>query len=120
MMSADVLATRGYFGSWGYTNIDSVQSIGVSFRSIVHPANAGQVNIEICALSSLVLSSHPLLIDLFHNVTSALVQVVYQDYDVYLLADIFSAVDAHTGSAIFKVSCQHSSQFPPLWQSNFS
>jgi hypothetical protein len=59
-----VSAKRGYFGSWGYTNVDSVQSTGVSFRCIVHSADAGQVNIEICALSSLALSSRPLLIDL--------------------------------------------------------
>lgn len=32
-----------------------------------------------------------------------LARAVYQDCDVYLLDDIFSAVDAHTGSAIFKV-----------------
>ncbi|KAF7006151.1 hypothetical protein CFC21_021216 [Triticum aestivum] len=31
-----------------------------------------------------------------------LARAVYQDCDVYLLDDIFSAVDAHTGSAIFK------------------
>ena len=34
-----------------------------------------------------------------------LARAVYQDCDVYLLDDIFSAVDAHTGSAIFKVTC---------------
>jgi ABC-type Mn2+/Zn2+ transport system ATPase subunit len=28
---------------------------------------------------------------------------VYQDCDLYLLDDVFSAVDAHTGSEIFKV-----------------
>lgn len=33
-----------------------------------------------------------------------LARAVYQDCDVYLLDDIFSAVDAHTGSAIFKVT----------------
>lgn len=32
-----------------------------------------------------------------------LARAVYQDSDIYLLDDIFSAVDAHTGSAIFKV-----------------
>lgn len=32
-----------------------------------------------------------------------LARAVYQDCDVYLLDDIFSAVDAHTGTAIFKV-----------------
>lgn len=32
-----------------------------------------------------------------------LARAVYQDCDIYLLDDIFSAVDAHTGSAIFKV-----------------
>lgn len=32
-----------------------------------------------------------------------LARAVYQDADVYLLADVFSAVDAHTGSDIFKV-----------------
>lgn len=32
-----------------------------------------------------------------------LARAVYQDCDVYLLDDIFSAVDAHTGSDIFKV-----------------
>ncbi|KAI5001704.1 hypothetical protein ZWY2020_026354 [Hordeum vulgare] len=31
-----------------------------------------------------------------------LARAVYQDCDIYLLDDIFSAVDAHTGSAIFK------------------
>lgn len=33
-----------------------------------------------------------------------LARAVYQDCDIYLLDDIFSAVDAHTGSAIFKVN----------------
>jgi ABC-type multidrug transport system fused ATPase/permease subunit len=32
-----------------------------------------------------------------------LARAVYQDCDIYLLDDIFSAVDAHTGSSIFKV-----------------
>lgn len=32
-----------------------------------------------------------------------LARAVYQDCDIYLLDDIFSAVDAHTGSVIFKV-----------------
>ncbi|KAF3610074.1 hypothetical protein DY000_02048096 [Brassica cretica] len=31
-----------------------------------------------------------------------LARAVYQDYDVYFLDDVFSAVDAHTGSDIFK------------------
>lgn len=31
-----------------------------------------------------------------------LARAVYQDCDIYLLDDIFSAVDAHTGSAIFQ------------------
>ncbi|KAI9112741.1 hypothetical protein K1719_016244 [Acacia pycnantha] len=31
-----------------------------------------------------------------------LARAVYQDCDIYLLDDVFSAVDAHTGSAIFK------------------
>lgn len=33
-----------------------------------------------------------------------LARAVYQDCDIYLLDDVFSAVDAHTGSEIFKVS----------------
>lgn len=33
-----------------------------------------------------------------------LARAVYQDRDIYLLDDIFSAVDAHTGSQLFKVS----------------
>lgn len=32
-----------------------------------------------------------------------LARAVYQDCDIYLLDDVFSAVDAHTGSDIFKV-----------------
>ena len=32
-----------------------------------------------------------------------LARAVYQDCDVYLLDDVFSAVDAHTGTEIFKV-----------------
>ena len=32
-----------------------------------------------------------------------LARAVYQDCDVYLLDDIFSALDAHTGSQIFEV-----------------
>lgn len=33
-----------------------------------------------------------------------LARAVYQDCDIYLLDDVFSAVDAHTGSDIFKVN----------------
>lgn len=33
-----------------------------------------------------------------------LARAVYQDCDIYLLDDVFSAVDAQTGSFIFKVS----------------
>jgi ATP-binding cassette, subfamily C (CFTR/MRP), member 1 len=33
-----------------------------------------------------------------------LARAVYQDCDIYLLDDIFSAVDAHTGSNIFMVN----------------
>lgn len=33
-----------------------------------------------------------------------LARAIYQDCDIYLLDDIFSAVDAHTGSEIFKVT----------------
>lgn len=36
-----------------------------------------------------------------------LARAVYQDCDIYFLDDVFSAVDAHTGSEIFKV--KHSS-----------
>lgn len=32
-----------------------------------------------------------------------LARAVYQNCDIYLLDDVFSAVDAHTGSEIFKV-----------------
>lgn len=32
-----------------------------------------------------------------------LARAVYQNCDIYLLDDVFSAVDAHTGSKIFKV-----------------
>ena len=32
-----------------------------------------------------------------------LARALYQDSDIYLLDDVFSAVDAHTGSQIFKV-----------------
>lgn len=32
-----------------------------------------------------------------------LARAIYQDCDIYLLDDVFSAVDAHTGSEIFKV-----------------
>lgn len=34
-----------------------------------------------------------------------LARAVYQDCDIYLLDDVFSAVDAHTGSELFKVDC---------------
>lgn len=33
-----------------------------------------------------------------------LARAVYQNCDIYLLDDVFSAVDAHTGSEIFKVT----------------
>lgn len=33
-------------------------------------------------------------------------RAVYQDADIYLLDDPFSAVDAHTGGHLFKVNCQ--------------
>lgn len=33
-----------------------------------------------------------------------LARAVYQDADIYLLDDPFSAVDAHTGASLFKVS----------------
>ncbi|KAL6650385.1 hypothetical protein ACP70R_009310 [Stipagrostis hirtigluma subsp. patula] len=33
-----------------------------------------------------------------------LARAVYQNYDIYLLDDVFSAVDAHTGSNIFKTA----------------
>jgi ATP-binding cassette subfamily C (CFTR/MRP) protein 2 len=33
-----------------------------------------------------------------------LARAVYQDCDIYLLDDIFSALDAHTGSDVFRVS----------------
>lgn len=32
-----------------------------------------------------------------------LARALYQDADIYLLDDPFSAVDAHTGSELFKV-----------------
>jgi len=32
-----------------------------------------------------------------------LARALYQDADIYLLDDLFSAVDAHTGSELFKV-----------------
>lgn len=37
-----------------------------------------------------------------------LARALYQECDVYLLDDIFSAVDAHTGSHIFRVKFQFS------------
>lgn len=37
-----------------------------------------------------------------------LARAVYQDCDIYLLDDVFSAVDAHTGSDIFKVTFAYS------------
>lgn len=39
-----------------------------------------------------------------------LARAVYQDADIYLLDDPFSAVDAHTGSSIFKVGSLNWSQ----------
>lgn len=36
-----------------------------------------------------------------------LARAVYQDSDIYLLDDVFSAVDAQTGSFIFKVNYKH-------------
>lgn len=36
-----------------------------------------------------------------------LARAAYQDCDIYLLDDIFSAVDAHTGSTIFTVNPNH-------------
>lgn len=33
-----------------------------------------------------------------------LARAVYQNCDIYFLDDVFSAVDAHTGSEIFKVT----------------
>lgn len=39
-----------------------------------------------------------------------LARAVYQNCDIYLLDDVFSAVDAHTGSSIFKVKF-HSASF---------
>lgn len=47
-----------------------------------------------------------------------LARAVYQECDVYLLDDVFSAVDAHTGSDIFKVARDRKKLlmlvFPPL------
>ena len=40
-----------------------------------------------------------------------LARAVYQDCDIYLLDDVFSAVDAHTGTEIFKVSAQSCANF---------
>lgn len=37
-----------------------------------------------------------------------LARALYQDADIYLLDDPFSAVDAHTGSELFKVRLSHS------------
>lgn len=48
-----------------------------------------------------------------------LARAVYQDCDIYLLDDVFSAVDAHTGSEIFKVrtlQCHTSWQFYLKWK----
>jgi ABC-type multidrug transport system fused ATPase/permease subunit len=44
-----------------------------------------------------------------------LARAVYQDCDIYLLDDVFSAVDAHTGTEIFKVLILSSTvlMFPP-------
>ena len=39
-----------------------------------------------------------------------LARAVYQDCDIYLLDDVFSAVDAHTGSEIFKVRSDNNTQ----------
>lgn len=36
-----------------------------------------------------------------------LARALYQDSDIYLLDDPFSAVDAHTGSQLFRVSHQN-------------
>lgn len=36
-----------------------------------------------------------------------LARALYQDADVYLLDDPFSALDAHTGSELFRVSFSH-------------
>lgn len=44
-----------------------------------------------------------------------LARALYQDADVYLLDDPFSAVDAHTGSELFKV---HSFLFSTSFQIN--
>ena len=41
-----------------------------------------------------------------------LARAVYQDCDIYLLDDVFSAVDAHTGSSIFKVIIVESKFMP--------
>ncbi|MCI18435.1 ABC transporter C family member 4-like, partial [Trifolium medium] len=45
-----------------------------------------------------------------------LARAVYQDCDIYLLDDVFSAVDAHTGTEIFKVLILSFSvlMFPPF------
>lgn len=43
-----------------------------------------------------------------------LARAVYQDCDIYLLDDVFSAVDAHTGSEIFKVHILLATQFHML------
>lgn len=45
-----------------------------------------------------------------------LARAVYQDCDIYLLDDIFSAVDAHTGSEIFKVRTLQSHTSWQLWK----
>jgi ATP-binding cassette subfamily C (CFTR/MRP) protein 1 len=50
-----------------------------------------------------------------------LARAVYQDCDIYLLDDIFSAVDAHTGSTIFKVKFYcHSFSFHVLFRYSYS
>ena len=43
-----------------------------------------------------------------------LARAVYQDADAYILDDVFSAVDAHTGSELFKVNFLNS--FFSIWE----